>query len=126
MGKHIYDMDSRARNPGPINGRPVSDIAAKSSLKTGTGFSELCKSTLGKSAGDQLHVITGYARSTCYRYTSGESVPPIDFLAKLVASEIGPEFFAWFMEGCDAQWWTEMRHAADVGRKVLEITSSTK
>ncbi len=122
MGKDIQRLDSLATNPGPINGRPVSDIGTKTSLKTGTSFSEMCKSALGKSAGDQLSVLTGYPRSTCYRYADGQTVPPIDFLARLFASDVGQEFFLWLMWDCDAQWWTEMRHAADVGRKVLDIT----
>ncbi len=124
MSKYIQRLDYPATNPSPNNGRPVPDIGPKLSPKTGTSFSELCRTTLGKSAGDQLSILTGYPRSTCYRYSEGETVPPIDFLAKLIASDVGREFFQWFMSGCDAQWWTEMGHAAEVGRKVLEITKS--
>ncbi len=124
MGNDIQRLQTRATNPSLNFGRPVSDIAKQTSLKTATSFSELCKSQLGKSAGDQLSILTGYPRSSCYRYSEGQTVPPIDFLAKLIASDVGLEFFLWFVRGCDAQWWTEMQRAAEVGRKVLEITKT--
>jgi hypothetical protein len=105
----------------PKIGRSVANIGPKPRPKTGTDFSELCKSLLGPSAGDQLQHLTGYPRSTCYRYSSGETVPPVDFFWRLFSSELGELFFTEFMRGCDAPWWQARERHRRMGETIDKV-----
>jgi hypothetical protein len=118
--------DSRARNSSPKNGRPLPDIGTNSSPKTGTEFSALCKTHLGKSAGDQLNELTGYPRSTCYRYADGSTVPVLDFMAQLFDSEAGEEFFDWLMRDCKARWWRERERAREAGERLPQAVKNLR
>lgn len=70
-------------------------------------FPSACRTILGKDAGGQLRIITGCPERNCYRYASGESPPPAEFLRKLIFSPQGAPFFTAFMHACTAPWWLD-------------------
>ncbi len=122
MGKHIYDMDSRAIKSAATNGSNEPDTAEPLPVLAKDQFAEAARKILGKDAGGQLCCITDYPSTSCYRYARGETPPPLDFLLRVLRSDTGERFLCALMGR--EQWWTEMQRAADVGRKVLEITKS--
>jgi hypothetical protein len=101
MSMTVTRLPTRARNIPPKNS------VQKRTLKTGDSFAAMCRDVLGKDAGYQLSRLTGYPESTCYRYAAGQTVPPIDFIARLFNTEVGEPFFEWFVQDIDAKWWTQ-------------------
>jgi hypothetical protein len=99
MLNNIRRLPERATKTTPKN------YVSYRTLKTGNSFAVMCRDVLGKDAGYQLARLTGYPESTCYRYAHGDTVPPIDFLARLFNTEVGEPFFEWLMADVDARWW---------------------
>jgi hypothetical protein len=81
-------------------------------------------SLLGKDPGLQLNLLTGYPVSSCSAYVHNEWAkrrrPPEHFIRAVCHVEQG--FHSAFMGGCEARWWLDFQHAAEIGRKVLDIT----
>src|SRR5262249_26317843 len=81
---------------------------------------------LGPDAGLQLSIITGYPESSCYAYMAKDAQkrrrPPGHFERAVIHSREGAPFFIAYMRNCDAPWWRDFVRAADLGRKVLELT----
>jgi hypothetical protein len=117
MLNNISRLPERATNLTPRNGSNVPNISRPI---TGTEFAELCRQQLGKDAGCQLQILTGYPRSTCYRYAAG-SIPPLDFIAKLCATDAGEPFFIWFMQRNHAQWWRERERHRRMGETIDKV-----
>jgi hypothetical protein len=100
MSNNIRRLPERATNSVSRN-----EVRYRT-LKTGNSFAAMCRDVLGKNAGLQLSRITGYPESTCYRYSVGDTVPPVDFLARLFNSEVGEPYFEWLMADVNAEWWS--------------------
>jgi hypothetical protein len=113
MLTNVTRLPREARNIAPT-------IESASRPITGTEFADLCKRQLGKDAGCQLQMLTGYPRSTCYRYAAGH-VPPPDFLAKLFATDAGEQFFEWFMQGNQARWWQYRERHRRMGEQIDKV-----
>ncbi len=122
MSKYIQRLDSLAIKSTAIAGSNEPDISASLPVLAKDQFAEIAKKILGKDAGGQLCCITDYPSTSCYRYARGETPPPLDFLLRVLRSDAGEQFLCALMG--KEQWWIEMQRAAEVGRKVLEITKS--
>lgn len=64
---------------------------------------------------EMLHVLTSdeeEQRRSCYRYASGERMPPGWLVVKLICSEAGPQFMAFI--AANAKWWCELEAARDL------------
>lgn len=79
-------------------------ISGQSATDDGDWFKEAAQALLTK-PGLELHLITGFEESQCYRYASGRARPPAYFLRALLRSEQGGPFMAILMRGSDALWW---------------------
>lgn len=100
-----------------------ADQSGADSAQTGSEFfASVCKTIFGKDAGLALSLATGVPERSCYRYASGEREVPVMVLRAILHSRQGEPFLAALMDGCTAEWWIEYQRAANVGRKVLEIT----
>jgi hypothetical protein len=113
MLTNLRSVPREARNSTANNG-------SKPAAKTGSEFSNVCRSIVGKDAGQRLALLTGYPERTCYRYAAGH-VPPADFLAKLFASDVGEDFFNWFMQGNQARWWQYRERHRRMGETIDNV-----
>ena len=100
-----------------------TDQSGADSARTGSEFfASVCSTIYGKDAGLALSLATGVPERSCYRYANGDRDVPVLVLRAVLHSDHGEPFLLALMDGCRAEWWLEYRRAADVGRKVLEIT----
>lgn len=84
------------------------------SLRTENWFSRCCKALFAIKPGLALHLATRAGESTCYRYASGERVPPLEFFRRLVHGAQGRTWLYALMEGCAEPWWQEMKDAMEI------------
>ncbi len=107
----------------PAPGAPTTiatDQSGEISAQTGSEFfASVCKAIFGKDAGLALSLATGVPERSCYRYASGDREVPVLMLRALLHSEQGQPFHAALMEGCTAQWWTELERSARVGATAI-------
>jgi hypothetical protein len=81
-------------------------------------FAEAMRS-LGINA-EMLHTLTSDEPEqlrSCYRYASGERMPPGWLIVKLIRSEAGPQFMA--LIAANANWWGEHQRALKIGRAAI-------
>lgn len=74
---------------------------------------------------EMLHTLTSDEPEqirSCYRYASGERMPPGWLVIKLICSEAGPQFMA--LIAANAKWWRELEAARDLCSK-FTITRRT-
>jgi hypothetical protein len=74
-------------------------------------FARAAQGLLGKDAGLALHLATGFEERTCYRYASGERMPPAFMLRVLLRSPNGEQWLNAIMDSCDAPWWRAHQRA---------------
>jgi hypothetical protein len=94
-------------------------------VQTGSEFAAVVRSVLGKDAGQQLHLLTGYPERSCYRYAAGDRPPPVDFMARLFGTEQGECFFDLFMGTNRSKWWTARERARCIGEAALRAAEPT-
>jgi hypothetical protein len=95
--------------------RLANDALRSSDTHPGNGFDPdewFCPAAitiLGKQAGLQLHLLTGYPLSSCGYYLARDSdkrrPAPDHLVRKLIHSEQGEPWHRAYMHGCKAQWW---------------------
>lgn len=82
-------------------------------------FARAARGLLGKDAGFALHLATGFEERTCYRYASGERMPPAFLLRELLRSDAGEAWLNATMDGCTAQWWLDSQRERRVGASAI-------
>ena len=80
-------------------------------------FAVIAPALLGKDTGFQLHIATGFAERTCYRYAANDRKPPAYFLRALLRSDQGFTWLSAVMDGSDVTWWRELQAARDLCSK---------
>lgn len=117
----VTNAESAATNGALAGGSELSTTLASGSGRD-AWFFDAAQVLLGKDAGYTLHLITGYAESSCYAYTAKNSDKrrpvPEHMLRKLIHSEQGEPWLRAFMEGCDASWWADLQHALALKRAI--------
>lgn len=114
----------------PLNGAKVIDRPDIKTVQIGTAddqsdktladgwFAEAMRS-LGINA-EMLHTLTSDEPEqlrSCYRYASGERMPPGWLIVKLIRSEAGPQFMA--LIAANADWWRSQQRALKIGRAAI-------
>lgn len=121
-------MRTASGNAGRVAIKVAPAVGSECRATLGSGsdnpewFYEAAQSLLGKDAGQQLHLITGYPLSSCYAYTARNAEerrrPPEHFLRRLFHKPQGEPFLNAFMDGCG--WWRDRERVASIGRQVIE------
>lgn len=117
---------------GPGNGTAlVPETGANPGSGTGDDndwFVEVATGIYGKEAGYQLHLATGWPRTSCYAFVANDPDArrkiPTAFLHRVFNLPIGKPFYDAFMRGCTAQWWRDDERARRIGVCVIEVTNN--
>lgn len=124
MGRVESISGGVAISVGPGNGiDPVPEAGANPGTGTDDWFYDCAVAVFGKEPGQQLHLATGWPRTSCYAFVARDpaqrrKLHP-DFLRILFRSDHGKPFRDAFMHGCEAEWWVDEQEAVGVGRDVI-------
>lgn len=99
----------------------TNGMHGKSAVDDQDWFSAAAKRLYEHKPGTVLHTITSLGdERLCQRYAAGDVRPPAYFLRALQRSGHGLQWSAIVLDG--VAWWLELNRAADIGRKVLDLT----
>lgn len=77
-------------------------------------FARAAPVLLGSDPGIALHLLTGCAERTGYRYASGDRSPPEHVITALLRSGHGWQWLSAIMEGHQPEWWRDLQRARRV------------
>lgn len=91
--------------------RAVTDESSTDRVDTSGNewFSIPAQQLLGSDLGLNLALATGFQERSCYRYAASERAVPGYVIYRLLRSEQGAQWLSALMDGCDAQWWRDLR-----------------
>lgn len=101
--------------PAQTGSKSYSPISSDQSGSESCGwFPKAASVLLGSDPGLALHLLTGCAERTGYRYASGERDPSAHVIASLLRSEHGWQWLSALMDGAQPAWWSDLRRARRV------------
>jgi hypothetical protein len=116
MHGNMRAVENRATKSTDRTVSNLPDTGTQTGGQTGSeDFPAKLRAIAGKDAGLTLHLLTGIAERSCYRYANGERTPSFEFIVSLFHSEHGQPFFDAFMDDCKARWWLELQRHRRMG-----------
>lgn len=129
MGRVSAPIGATAISFNPGNG---IDLVPEAGANPGNGtidddwFAQVAFDVFGaKEAGQQLHLATGWPRTSCYAFVARDldkrRKVSAEFLRVLFATPHGEPFFNAFMHGCPAPWWLDLQRRLRNADKVAAL-----